>query len=76
MSVSLPSIDLAKNSFQLYSVDERGHPMLSRRVSRSNLLEVVVALPYCRIAIEACSEAYYCARRFSAMGYHVQIIAS
>ncbi len=48
MSVSLLSIDLAKSIFQLYGVDERGHPVLSRRVSRSKLLEVVVALPCCR----------------------------
>ncbi|ACC76393.1 IS110 family transposase [Paraburkholderia caribensis] len=75
MSVSLLSIDLAKNIFQLYGVDERGHPVLSRRVSRSKLLEVVVALPCCRIVMEACGGAHYWARRFSAMGHHVQIIA-
>ncbi|MEM5318645.1 IS110 family transposase, partial [Paraburkholderia sp. JHI869] len=75
MSVALLSIDLAKNIFQLYGVDERGHPVLSRRVSRNKLLEAVVCLPSCRIVMEACGGAHYWARRFSAMGHQVQIIA-
>lgn len=58
MKVSLLSIDLAKNTFQLYGVDERGHPVLSRRVSRNKLLEAVVRLPCCRIVMEACGGAH------------------
>jgi transposase len=75
MSVALLSIDLAKNIFQLYGVDERGHPVLSRRVSRNKLLEAVICLPCCRIVMEACGGAHYWARRFTAMGHQVQIIA-
>ncbi|WP_250517764.1 IS110 family transposase [Caballeronia sp. INDeC2] len=75
MSVALLSIDLAKNIFQLYGVDERGHPVLSRRVSRNRLLEAVICLPCCRIVMEACGGAHYWARRFTAMGHQVQIIA-
>ena len=75
MSVALLSIDLAKNTFQLYGVDQSGHPVLSRRVSRNKLLEAVVCLPPCRIVMEACGGAHHWARRFSAMGHQVQIIA-
>ncbi|MGF6604808.1 transposase [Paraburkholderia sp. GAS448] len=75
MSVTLLSIDLAKNIFQLHGVDEHGRPVLSRRVSRARLLEAVVGIPCCRIVMEACGGAHYWARRFSAMGHHVQIIA-
>lgn len=75
MTVTLLSIDLAKNIFQLHGADERGRPVLSRRVSRTKLPEAVVAIPCCRIVIEACGGAHYWARRFSAMGHHVQIIA-
>ncbi|MCO4881998.1 IS110 family transposase [Paraburkholderia caribensis] len=60
---------------QLYGVDERGRPVLSRRVSCNKLLEAVVCLPCCRIVMEACGGAHYWARRFSAMGHQVQIIA-
>ncbi|RKT98725.1 hypothetical protein C7H84_35475 [Burkholderia sp. Nafp2/4-1b] len=38
-------------------VDEHGHPVLSRRVSRNKLLEAVVCLPCCRIVMEACDGA-------------------
>jgi transposase len=75
MSVALLSIDLAKNIFQLYGVDERGHPVLSRRVSRNKLLEAVICPPCCRIVMEACGGAHYWARRFTAMGHQVEIIA-
>ena len=75
MSVALLSIDLAKNTFQLYGVDQSGHPVLSRRVSCNKLLEAVVCLPPCRIVMEACGGAHHWARRFSAMGHQVHIIA-
>lgn len=51
MSVALLSIDLAKNIFQLHGVDERGRPMMSRRVSHTKLPEAVVAIPCCRIVM-------------------------
>jgi transposase len=75
MNVTLLSIDLAKSIFQLHGIDERGRPVLSRRVSRTKLLETVVAIPCCRIVMEACGGAHYWARKFSALGHHVQIIA-
>src|SRR5471032_1980814 len=75
MSIALLSIDLAKNIFQLHGADERGRPTLSRRVSRGKLLETVVSIPRCRIVMEACGGAHYWARKFTAMGHHVQIIA-
>lgn len=56
MKVALLSIDLAKNIFQLNGVDERGHPVLSRRVSRNKLLESVVSLPCCRIVMRRAVE--------------------
>src|SRR5471032_699163 len=75
MSIALLSIDLAKNIFQLHGADERGRQTLSRRVSRGKLLETVISLPRCRIVMEACGGAHYWARKFTAMGHHVQIIA-
>jgi transposase len=75
MSVTLLSIDLAKNIFQLHGVDERSRPVLSRRVSRTKLLQAVLDIPCCRIVMEACGGAHYWARKFAAMGHHVQIIA-
>ncbi|GAC1430872.1 MAG: IS110-like element ISPa11 family transposase [Burkholderiaceae bacterium] len=75
MFTALLSIDLAKNIFQLHGVDSCGRPTLSRRVSRAKLAETIVALPCCRIVMEACGGAHYWARKFSDMGHKVQIIA-
>src|SRR5512143_9691 len=76
MKMSLLAIDLAKNVFQLHGVDERGHPLLRKQVSRAKLLEVVQNLPPCRIVMEACGGAHYWARRFQAMGHTVQLLAA
>ncbi|MCP2092038.1 UNVERIFIED_ORG: transposase [Paraburkholderia sediminicola] len=59
MSVTLLSSDLAKNIFQLHGVDERGRPLLSRRVTRTKLLQAVLDIPCCRIVMEACGGAHY-----------------
>lgn len=69
MSVVLLSIDLAKSAFQLHGVEERGKVVLSRRLSRGKLPEVVVGIPCRRIVMEACGGAHHWARRFSAMGH-------
>lgn len=76
MKISLLAIDIAKNVFQLHGVDERGHPLLRKQVSRTKLPEVVQNLPACRIVMEACGGAHYWARRFQAMGHTVQLMAA
>ena len=76
MNMSLLAIDLAKNTFQLHGVDERGQPVLRKQVTRKNLPQVVHNLPPCRIVMEACASANYWARRFQAMGHSVQLIAA
>lgn len=76
MKISLLAIDIAKNVFQLHGVDERGHPLLRKQVSRAKLPEVVQNLPACRIVMEACGGAHYWARRFQAMGHTVQLMAA
>src|SRR5512134_9059 len=76
MHISLLAIDVAKNVFQLHGVDERGHPLLRKQVTRAKLPEVVQNLPACRIVMEACGSAHYWARRFQAMGHTVHLIAA
>ena len=76
MNISLLAIDLAKNTFQLHGVDERGHPVLRKQVTRKKLPQVVQNMPPCRIVMEACGSAHHWARRFQAMGHSVQLIAA
>src|SRR5512143_1031613 len=76
MKMSLLAIDLAKNVFQLHGVDERGHPLLCKQVTRAKLPAVIQNRPPCRIVMEACSGSNYWARRFQTMGHGVQLIAA
>jgi transposase len=68
-------IDLAKQVFQLHGVDERGHTVLRRRVSRAQLRPFVAQLRPCLIGVEACGSAHYWARELRALGHDVRLIA-
>jgi transposase len=57
MQIATLGIDLAKNIFQLHGVNERGKVALSRKVTRTKLLEVVTKLRCCLIGMEACSSS-------------------
>ena len=54
MQITTLGIDLAKNIFQLHGVNERGKVVLSRKVTRAKLLEVITKLPCYLIGMEAC----------------------
>lgn len=73
--VTTVGIDLAKNTFSLHGVDERGQMTLRKTVSRARLCEVVAQLPPCLIGLEACSGAHDWARRFQEFGHTVRIMA-
>lgn len=68
-------IDLAKQSFQLHGVDEHGHVVLRKKLSRSQLCAFVANLPPCLIGLEACGGAHYWARELSKLGHNVRMIA-
>jgi transposase len=76
MEITTLGIDLAKNIFQLHGVDERGKVVLSRKVTRTKLLEVITKLPCCLIGMEACSSSHYWAREFVKLGHTVRIISA
>lgn len=68
---SLLAIDLGKQSFHLHSIDADG-VIVSRKVSRAKLAEVVNSLEPATIAMEACASAHYWGRR--AAGCAVRLI--
>ena len=75
MNCTTLGIDLAKQVLQLHGVDERGHVVVQKRVSRSKLRETVAQLPPCLIGMEACSSAQYWAREFEKLGHTVKLIS-
>jgi transposase len=73
--VKVIGIDLAKRSFHVYGVDERGQRVISKTFTRARLREFVANLPACTVAMEACGSAHYWARTFRAYGHEVRPIA-
>jgi len=69
-------LDIAKRVFQLHSVDPQTGEIERRKLSRGELLEHFARLSPATIAMEACSSSQHWARRFSAMGHEVRLIAT
>lgn len=69
------AIDIAKEVFQLHGTDEKGKKMLQKRLRRSELLNFVVQLPPCILAMESCGGSHYWAREFQKIGHTVRLIA-
>jgi transposase len=73
MALELLAIDVGKRSFHLYGIDTDGM-ILSRKVSRAKLAEVVANLAPTAIAMEACASAHYWGRCWLAAGREVRLI--
>jgi len=73
--ISVVGLDLAKNVFQVHAADTRGKKVLSRRLKRAQVMEFFAALPACRVGMEACGGAHEWARRISALGHEVKLMA-
>ena len=73
--VKVVGIDLAKRSFHVYGVDERGQRVISKTFTRTRLREFMANLPACTVAMEACGSAHYWARLFRTYGHEVRLIA-
>lgn len=70
------AVDLAKDVFQLYGVDQANHGVLEKRItSREKFSEFVAKLGPCEIVMEACGSANYWARKFIDFGCDVKLIS-
>jgi transposase len=58
-------IDVAKNVFQVHGTDAAGHSVLTKKLSRSQMIEFFAKLTPCLIGMEACSSAHYWGRRLT-----------
>ena len=61
--------------FQLHGVNRNGRAVLKRRVMRDQLLDVVAQIEPCTVVVEACTGAFFWARKFEALGHRVKIIS-
>ena len=75
MNVKRIGVDLAKNVFELYGVDESEQRVLSKTVRRGQLLATFAQLPPCLVGMEACGSAHYWAREFRKLGHEPRLMA-
>ncbi|MGI9273869.1 MAG: IS110 family transposase [Endozoicomonas sp.] len=75
MTISVLGIDIGKNSFHLYGVDQKGKKMVRKKLSRKNLLHYIANIEPCLVAMEACGGAHYLARSFQSYGHEVKLIS-
>jgi transposase len=75
MTIEILGVDIAKNVFQLRGVNRNGRVVLKRRVVRDQLLAVLAQIDSCTVVVEACTGAFYRARKFEALGHRVKIIS-
>ncbi|RQS55181.1 IS110 family transposase [Burkholderia sp. Bp8963] len=73
--ISAIGLDLAKSVFQVHGADASGKKVLSRRLKRAEVMEFFARLPACRVGMEACGGAHEWARRLTALGYDVKLMA-
>ena len=53
MKITTIGIDLAKNVFQVHGVDERGNPLIQKKLKRNQVLKFFVQQKPCLIGMEA-----------------------
>lgn len=74
-NITVLGIDLAKNSFQLHGIDEKGNKILTKKLTRNKLRAFIAKLRPCIIGLEACGGAHHWVRVFSNYGHTVKMIA-
>jgi transposase len=67
-------LDIAKNVFQLHSVDMGTGEIVNVQIKRAKVLEHFVNKAPCLIGIEACGGAHHWARELTALGHEVRLL--
>jgi len=75
MKITIIGIDLAKSLFQVHGVDERGKAVLRKQLKRKDVMSFFANLELCLIGMEACGSAQYWARKLTALGHTVRLMA-
>ena len=73
--VKVLGIDLGKNIYHLFGVNEHGRPMLRKKLRRKEFLGYLAKLPVCLIGMEACGGSNHWAREISKLGHEVKLMA-
>ena len=75
MKIATVGLDLAKSVFQIHGVDGRDKAVLRKQLKRSEVVKFFAHLPQCLIGMEACGSAHYWARKLTALGHEIRLMA-
>lgn len=73
MDRTLYALDLAKQVFQVFWVEERSRTR-EKRLKRAQVLEFFARVAPARVAMEACGSAHYWGRELAKLGHEVMLI--
>lgn len=68
-------MDLGKNTFHVFGVDESGLAAVKKKLRRKQVLAWFANLPPCLVAMEACGGSHYWAREIGKLGHDVKLIS-
>ncbi len=74
MAIKILGVDLGKHCFHTCGVDETGHIVDRKRLSRKQFLLYLSRLSPCLIGFEACGGAHYWAEKGKEFGHTVKLI--
>jgi transposase len=72
--ISVPAIDLAKGSFQVFAVGPDGAVLYNRALSRTRLMALLAEQPACIVAMEACATSHHWRRVAQGHGHGVRLV--
>lgn len=72
--ITLISVDLAKDVFQVAGFTERMKEGFNRQIKRKDLSAFITQQPTCEVVMEACYSSHYWARCFVEMGHRVRLL--
>jgi transposase len=75
MQLTTIGLDIAKNSFHAYGVDAHGKKVVSKSLTRKQVLPFFANLSHCLVGIEACGGSHYWARELGKLGHTVRLMA-
>jgi transposase len=75
MSIVILGVDLGKNSCSVVGVDAAGAVVVRRSMRRQTLIDYVLKLPACVVAMEACCGAHHLGRLFGAHGHEIRLMS-
>ena len=72
--LNVVGLDIAKNVFQMHTVQMDTGVILNQQIKRAKVLEHFATQAPCLIAIEACGGAHHWARQLRALGHTVRLL--